>query len=77
MSASDRAAVLEAELEALKVEAALEADLLAAKSACAEDPSPQAYAAKQEVARALRAHRAANRTEGVSVGGDAFVDEEV
>jgi hypothetical protein len=73
-SSADRAAQLRAEADALEALAGLEDDLKAAKAAYDQNPSVENAAAKQDIAERLRAARAATRPEGVSVGGDAFVD---
>ncbi|MEU7831366.1 MULTISPECIES: hypothetical protein [unclassified Nonomuraea] len=77
MSSLDLAEELEARAAALRAEARLEDDLEAAKQEYANSPTEQTRAAKQTAAEALRAARAERRSEGVVVGGDAFVDEEV
>lgn len=77
MSSLDLAEELEARAAALRAEARLEDDLEAAKQAYADNPSDDAKEAKQKAAEALRAARATRRSDGVVVGGDAFVDEEV
>lgn len=69
-SSAERAAALRAEADALEALAGLETDLLTAKAA--EDPD-----AVRAAAVALREARSVTRTEGVSVGGDAFPVEEV
>lgn len=66
MSSADRAAELRAQADALDTLAQLEADLLNAKQS--GDPDRI-----REAAEALREARSLTRTEGVSVGGDAFV----
>lgn len=73
MTASDRVQALRDQLAAAETEEALAADLLAAKQAYGDDPNPETRQAKQDAALALRAHRAETRTEGTTVGGDAFV----
>ncbi len=73
MSASDRVQALRDQLAAAETEEALAADLLAAKQAHGDNPNPETRQAKQDAALALRAHRAETRSDGVSVGGDAFV----
>lgn len=76
MSASERAAELRAQADALDGLADLEADLLAAKSNYADDPSPEVRAAKQDAALALRSARELVRADRVSlVGGDAVVSD--
>lgn len=77
MTVSDRVKALEDQLAAARAEDALAVDLLAAKQAHADSPSEATYQAKRDAAEALRAHRADIRTEGVTVAGDAFIDEEV
>ncbi|MBN6054535.1 hypothetical protein JYK22_21515, partial [Nonomuraea sp. RK-328] len=77
VSSSDRAAELRAQADALDTLASLEADLIAAKQAYADEPTPENREAKQAAAVALREARSLTRTNGVSVGGDAYVDEEV
>lgn len=77
MSASaDRAADLRTEADALDSLADLEADLLAAKDAYNSAPTEENRAARQAAAEALRRARAETRTEGVTVGGDAFIEQE-
>lgn len=76
MSSLDRAVELRAQADALETLASLEADVLAAKRAYNDDPSPENRAAKQAAMEALREARALTRTEGVSVGGDAYIAEE-
>ena len=67
MSASDdRADELQAQVDALRRQAVLEKDLLDAKQSGDKT-------AVREAAEALREARSLTRTEGVSVGGDAFV----
>lgn len=73
MSALDRLAELDKQRAAIAAEAELEAALADAKAAHSADPTAENRAAKQAIARELRAHRAATRAEGVTVGGDAFV----
>lgn len=75
-SSAERAAALRAEAEALDALAVLELDLLAAKSAHAEDASGETKTAKQAASEALRAARSLTRADGVSVGGDAFIETE-
>lgn len=77
MSAADRAAELRAKADALDALARFETDLLAAKAAHAEDPTEETKAAKTAASLALLEARSLTRSEGVSVGGDAYVDEEV
>ncbi|MCC5574496.1 hypothetical protein IMZ11_02425 [Microtetraspora sp. AC03309] len=72
----DRAAALRAQADAVETLDRLERDLADAKAAHEDNPTPETYAAKQKVAHALRAAREAARSEGVTVGGDAYVDEE-
>lgn len=76
-TSADRAAALRAEADALDALAVLETDLLAAKAAHAKDPTEETKAAKTAASLALREARSLTRSEGVSVGGDAYVDEEV
>jgi hypothetical protein len=68
-SSADRAAELRAQADALDTLAGLEADLLAAKDSGDKD-------AIRGAAEALHAARSLTRTEGVSVGGDAFVSND-
>lgn len=77
MSSADRAADLRAQADALEALAGLEADLLDAKQAYADDPTEENKAAKTEAALKLRAARAATRPEGVTVGGDAYVTNDL
>lgn len=77
MSSADRAADLRAQADALDALAGLESDLSAAKQAYADHPNEDTRAAKRTAAVALRAARQTYRPEGVTVGGDAYVDEEV
>ncbi|ETK36145.1 hypothetical protein [Microbispora sp. ATCC PTA-5024] len=76
MSTADRAAELRAQADALDSIAGLEADLAKAKAAYAANPTEKTRAEKQRVALALREARATIRSEGHTVGGDAYVDEE-
>lgn len=74
MTASERAAELRAQADALDALAELEADLLSAKDAFADDPNPETKAAKHAAAVALREARALSRADRTEmVGGDAFV----
>ena len=73
MSSADRAAELRAQADALDDLARLETDLLAAKAAYDDDPSEQTKAAKTDAAQALREARSEARSEGVQVGGDAYL----
>ena len=66
MSSLDRAAELRAQADALEALGGLEADLLAAKAS--GDST-----AVRETAEALREARSLTRSEGISVGGDAFI----
>jgi len=65
-SSADRAAQLRAQAAALDALAGLEEDLLNAKASSDKE-------AVTAAAEALREARSLTRTEGVSVGGDAFV----
>lgn len=65
-SSAERAAQLRAEADALEALAGLESNLLAAKESGDRDEI-------SEAAQALRDARSLTRTEGVTVGGDAFV----
>jgi len=69
-SSAERAAELRAQADALDTLGQLEADLLAAKESGDKG-------ATREAAEALREARSLTRTEGVSVGGDAFIETEV
>lgn len=69
-TSADRADELQAQVDALRRQAVLETDLLDAKASSDET-------AVREAANALRAARSLTRTEGVSVGGDAYTVEEV
>lgn len=73
-TSAERAAALRAEADALDALAVLETDLLAAKAAHAEDPTEETKTAKQAASEALREARSLTRTEGVSVGGDAYIE---
>lgn len=74
MSASQQAAELRAQADALEAVAELEENLLAAKAAYTADPNRETRAAKQDAALLLRAGRAFEREgRGDAVGGDAFV----
>lgn len=66
MSSADRAAELRAEADALDTLAQLEADLLDAKQSGDR-------AAIRAASEALREARSLTRSEGTTVGGDAFV----
>lgn len=76
MSSLDRAADLRAQADALDNLASLESDLETAKQAYRDNPTPEARAAKQAAAIALREARARVRPDTVTVGGDAFVTSE-
>ncbi len=76
MSTADRAAQLRAQADALESQAGLEQKLEAAKRAYADNPNEETRAAKQEAAQALRDARQAERSEGTTVGGDAYIDEQ-
>jgi len=65
-SSADRADELQAQVDALRQQAALEKDLLDAKASGSPDEI-------RDAAEALRQVRSETRTEGVSVGGDAFI----
>ncbi|HEY9370041.1 hypothetical protein [Streptomyces sp.] len=65
-SSAERAAQLRAEADALEAQAVLETALLDAKASGDR-------ASIREAAEALRAARSETRTEGFTVGGDAFV----
>jgi hypothetical protein len=65
-TSAERAAELRAQAEALDALAGLESDLLDAKASGDK-------ASVRAAAEALRGARSEARTEGVSVGGDAFV----
>lgn len=65
-SSADRAAELRAQADALDTLAGLEADLLAAKASGDRE-------AVRAASEALREARSLTRTDGTSVGGDAFV----
>ncbi|TYB69717.1 hypothetical protein FXF51_06025 [Nonomuraea sp. PA05] len=65
-SSAERAAELRAQADALDAMAGLENDLLAAKESGDK-------AAIREASLALREARSQTRTEGTTVGGDAFV----
>jgi hypothetical protein len=77
MSSADRAAELRSQADALEALAGLEADLMAAKQAYTSNPTVETRAAKQAAAVALREARALTRPENTTVGGDAYVSEEV
>lgn len=66
MSSADRAAELRAQADALEALAGLEQQLLDAKASGDQT-------AVREAAEALREARSLTRSEGVSVGGDAFI----
>ncbi|MGI5274746.1 hypothetical protein ACQEUU_37315 [Nonomuraea sp. CA-218870] len=68
---------LEARAAALRDEERLKDDLKAAKQAYADNPTDETKTAKQAAMEALRDCRSRARTEGVTVGGDAYVDKEV
>ncbi|MEU6725502.1 hypothetical protein ABZ917_17485 [Nonomuraea wenchangensis] len=74
MSVDDRLASLRSQIEAIEVEKRLLDELQAAKDAYAADSSDEAKDRKQAAAEALREHRQNTRSEGVSVGGDAYVE---
>lgn len=76
MSSLDMAAELEARAAVLRVEGGLEAALIAARETAAVEPTPANREAERAAAVSLREARAARRSEGVTVGGDAYVDEE-
>jgi hypothetical protein len=65
-SSAERAAQLRAEADALEALAGLESDLLAAKENGDQDEI-------REAAQALRDARSLTRSEGTTVGGDAYV----
>ncbi|MEU6709984.1 hypothetical protein ABZ897_00780 [Nonomuraea sp. NPDC046802] len=65
-SSAERAAELRAQADALDAMAGLETTLLDAKASGDKE-------AIREAAEALRAARSETRTEGFTVGGDAFV----
>ena len=76
-TSSERAAELRRQADALDNIAHLEDELAAAKAAYIANPdSEDAKEAKNAAAEALRAARSETRTEGVSVGGDAYVMKE-
>lgn len=77
MSTADRAAELRAQADALEALAGLEADLATTKAAYEATPTEETKAAREAAMQALRDARALTRTDGVSVGGDAFITEEV
>jgi hypothetical protein len=77
VSSLDLAAELEARAAVLRAEGGLEVALTAAREAAAADPTPANREAERVAAVALREARAARRSEGVTVGGDAYVDEEI
>ncbi|TDD54572.1 hypothetical protein E1286_05110 [Nonomuraea terrae] len=77
MSSAERAADLRAQADALDALASLEAELTAAKAAYTANPNPETLAAKRAAMDNIREARSLTRTEGVSVGGDAYVDKEV
>jgi hypothetical protein len=77
MSSLDLADELEAKAAALRAVGRLEADLAEAKAAYTANPNGDTKAAKQAAMEAVREARSLTRPEGVSVGGDAFVDKEV
>lgn len=76
MSSAERAAELRAQADALDALAGLESDLSAAKQAYADDPNEDTRKAKRAAAVALRAARQTYRPEGVTVGGDAYIETE-
>lgn len=76
MSSAERAAQLRAQADALDALAGLETDLADAKQAYADDPNEDTKAAKVSAAVALRAARQTYRPEGVTVGGDAYIETE-
>lgn len=74
MTASQRAAELRAQADALESLNALEEVLAEAKAAFAADPCAETRAIKQEAALALREARALVRADRTAmVGGDAFI----
>jgi hypothetical protein len=77
VSSLDLAEELEARAIALRAEAQLEDDLEEAKQAYAASPDEDTKAALRDASVALHEARRARRSKGVSVGGDAYVDEEV
>lgn len=77
MSVDDRLASLRSQIEAAEAEQRLLGELTAAKQAYASNPSEDTRAAKQAAMEAIRKHRSETRSEGVTVGGDAYVDKEV
>ncbi|OPG13641.1 hypothetical protein [Microbispora sp. GKU 823] len=76
MSTADRVAELRAQADALEALAGLEADLAEAKAAYDANPNEETKAARDQAMQALRDARALTRTDGVSVGGDAYQVEE-
>jgi hypothetical protein len=76
-SVERRAAELRAQADAIEQLADREEELLAAKQAYAADPTPETKAIKDAAAKALRESRALARPEEMTVGGDAYADEEV
>ncbi|MGS2645860.1 hypothetical protein [Streptosporangium sp. G12] len=73
MSSLDRADELQAQADALRELATLEDAYTEAMQAYLDDRTDEKWEAKQAAAEALRAARAESRSEGVSVGGDAFL----
>lgn len=76
MSTSERADELQAQADALRAVGRLEDALIAARSIYDRGRTPENLAVAQQAAVELRAARAASRTEGVTVGGDAYVETE-
>ncbi|MFC4006617.1 hypothetical protein ACFOY2_05255 [Nonomuraea purpurea] len=76
MSSLDQAEELEARAAALRAEHRLELENEEAVKAYLANPSEETKDAKQATAEALHNARAQRRSNGVQVGGDAFVDEE-
>lgn len=74
MSVDDRLASLQSQIEDLEAERRLLADLDDAKQGYVDDRSGEAKGRKQSAAAALRKHRKTTRTEGVTVGGDAYIE---
>ncbi|MGA4989888.1 hypothetical protein [Nonomuraea bangladeshensis] len=75
MSVDDRLASLRSQIDAIEVEQRLLAELDEAKQEHLQDRTDdEAKQRKQAAAEALREHRRNTRSDGVSVGGDAYVE---
>lgn len=76
MSSLDLADELQARADAMRAVGHLEEALIAARAIYSRDQTPENLAIAQQAAVDLRAARAASRTEGVTVGGDAYRETE-